>query len=103
MAAYERGLQVVLRHPAITFVILVLTIAVNIYLFIVVPKGFFPQQDNGTLAGGIQGAQDASFFAMQQATLRFSNIIKTDPGVANVIAFTGGNGAANKPDLFSWL
>jgi len=100
LAAYESGLQVVLRHPAITFVILILTIATNIYLFIVVPKGFFPQQDNGTLAGGIQGAQDASFFAMQDATLKFSNIVKADTGVANVIAFTGGNGAANSGFVF---
>ena len=84
-----------LRHPAITLMVLLLTIAVNIFLFVVVPKGFFPQQDNGTIMGGIQGAQDASFPAMQSATARFVNIIKDDPAVQNVIAFTGGGGAAN--------
>jgi multidrug efflux pump len=95
LGAYERCLQVVLRHPAKTLMILFLTIAVNIFLFVVVPKGFFPQQDNGTIMGGVQGAQDASFPAMQSSTARFVNIIKDDPAVQNVIAFTGGGGAAN--------
>ena len=95
LGAYERCLQVVLRHPAKTLMILLLTIAVNIFLFVVVPKGFFPQQDNGTIMGGVQGAQDASFPAMQSSTARFVNIIKDDPAVQNVIAFTGGGGAAN--------
>ena len=95
LGAYERCLRVVLRHPAKTLMILLLTIAVNIFLFVVVPKGFFPQQDNGTIMGGVQGAQDASFPAMQSSTARFVNIIKDDPAVQNVIAFTGGGGAAN--------
>ncbi len=95
LAAYERCLQVVLRHPAKTLMILLLTIAVNIFLFVVAPWGFFPQQDNGTIVGGVQGAQDASFPAMQSSTARFVNIIKDDPAVQNVIAFTGGGGAAN--------
>jgi multidrug efflux pump len=95
LGAYERCLQVVLRHPAITLMVLFLTIAVNIFLFVAVPKGFFPQQDNGTIMGGVQGAQDASFPAMQSSTARFVNIIKDDPAVQNVIAFTGGGGAAN--------
>jgi multidrug efflux pump len=95
LGAYERCLQVVLRHPAKTLMVLFLTIAVNIFLFVVVPKGFFPQQDNGTIMGGVQGAQDASFPAMQSSTARFVNIIKDDPAVQNVIAFTGGGGAAN--------
>src|SRR5208337_2885524 len=59
LGVYERSLTVVLRHPAITLVILLLTIALNFYLFVIVPKGFFPQQDNGTVQGGIQGSQDA--------------------------------------------
>jgi len=65
-----------------------------------VPKGFFPQQDNGTAMGGIQGSQDASFLTMQGAAGRFSNLIKSDPAVANVITFTGGNGAANSGFVF---
>ena len=67
------------------------------------PKGLFPQQDNGTIMGGIQGAQDASFPAMQAATARIVNIVKDDPAVANVAAFTGGGGAANGGFIFMAL
>jgi multidrug efflux pump len=95
LRGYERSLAVVLRHPAITLVVLLTTIVANICLFYFVPKGFFPQQDNGTIFGGIQGAQDASFPAMQSAAARFVNMIKDDPAVENIIAFTGGGGAAN--------
>ena len=99
LRAYERSLTAVLRHPAITLVVLLLTMAVNIYLFVIVPKGFFPQQDNGTVFGGIQGAQDASFPAMQAAAARIVNLVKEDPAVANVTAFTGG-GAANSGFIY---
>ena len=97
---YERSLQVVLRHPAITLTILLMTIALNIFLLIIVPRGLFPQQDNGTIMGGIQGSQDISFPAMQAATLKFVNIVKSDSAVANVVGFTGGNGAANGGFVF---
>ena len=92
---YERTLGWVLRHSALTLFVLFVTISLNIFLFWVVPKGFFPQQDNGTVFGGIQGAQDISFQAMQSLTLRFVDIIKKDPAVQNVGAFTGGGGAVN--------
>jgi len=92
---YERTLQWVLRHSAFTLFILFVTISLNVFLFYMVPKGFFPQQDNGTVFGGIQGAQDISFQAMQSLTLRFVDIIKKDPAVQNVGAFTGGGGAVN--------
>jgi multidrug efflux pump len=100
LGAYERSLTVVLRHPAITLTVLLLTIVLNIYLFVIVPKGFFPQQDNGTVQGGVQGSQDISFPAMQSATLKFVDLIKTDPAVANVVGFTGGGGAANSGFIF---
>jgi multidrug efflux pump len=104
LGAYERSLSAVLRHPLITLIVLIITIGVNIYLFSIVPKGFFPQQDNGTVSGGIRGAQDASYRAMQESTLQFVNIIKNDPAVANVIAFTGGNnGAANSGFIYMAL
>ncbi len=64
-------------------------------LFLIVPKGFFPQQDNGTVFGGIQGAQDISFQAMNDLTLKFVQIIKQDPAIDHVGAFTGGGGAVN--------
>jgi len=103
LGAYERSLTVVLRHPAITLTTLLLTIALNIYLFVIVPKGFFPQQDNGTISGGIQGSQDASFPAMQSAAVRFVRAITNDPAVQNVVAFTGGGGAANSGFIFMAL
>jgi multidrug efflux pump len=95
LATYERTLGWVLQHSGLTLTVLLLTIILNGYLFWIVPKGFFPQQDNGTVFGGIQGEQDISFQAMQADTLRFVNMIKTDPAVQNVMAFTGGQGAAN--------
>jgi multidrug efflux pump len=92
---YERTLGWVLANPGITLVVLVATMGLNIYLYGVVPKGFFPQQDNGTVFGGIQGSQDISFQAMNDLTLKFVQIIKTDPAVEHVGAFTGGGGAVN--------
>src|SRR6185369_6555812 len=92
LSLYERSLTWVLRHPAPMLLLLLITIGVNIYLLVIVPKGFFPQQDTGRLAGGIQGAQDSSFTAMRQRMARFVDIVKADPAVANVVAFTGSGG-----------
>jgi multidrug efflux pump len=89
---YERSLTWVLKHPAPMLLLLLITIGVNAYLLVIVPKGFFPQQDTGRLAGGIQGAQDSSFTAMRQRMARFVDIIRADPAVANVVAFTGSGG-----------
>jgi len=97
---YKRSLQLVLKHPAITLGVLLATVAANVFLFIVVPKGFFPEQDNGTVFGGIQGAEDASYQAMHAAVQRFVSIVKKDPAVANVTAFTGGSGAANSGFIY---
>lgn len=95
LAFYDRTLTWVLQHSATTLTVLILTIILNGVLFWIVPKGFFPQQDNGTVFGGIQGAQDISFQAMQALTLRFVEKIKADPAVLHVGAFTGGGGAVN--------
>src|SRR4030095_8329069 len=92
LSLYERSLTWVLRHPAPVLLILLITIGVNVYLLVIVPKGCFPQQDTGRLAGGMQGAQDSSFTAMRQRMARFVDIVKADPGVANVVAFTGSGG-----------
>jgi multidrug efflux pump len=92
LSLYERSLTWVLRHPLPMLLVLLITIGVNVYLLVIVPKGFFPQQDTGRLAGGIQGAQDSSFTAMKQRMARFVDIIKSDPAVANVVAFTGSGG-----------
>jgi multidrug efflux pump len=92
LSLYERSLTWVLHHPAPMLLVLLITIGLNVYLLFIVPKGFFPQQDTGRLAGGIQGAQDSSFAAMKQRMARFVDIIKSDPAVANVVAFTGSGG-----------
>jgi multidrug efflux pump len=90
--AYGRTLGRVLRHPAITLAVLAATIGLNVYLFIHVPKGFFPQQDNGRLNGTIIADQDVSFQSMEKDLLRMVNIVKQDPAVDTVSGFTGGNG-----------
>jgi multidrug efflux pump len=103
LGAYERSLGWVLEHSALTLIVLGITIGFNFYLFAIVPKGFFPQQDNGVAFGGIQGSQDVSFQAMQKATARIVDVVKTDPAVANAMAFTGGGGATNGGFIFMGL
>jgi multidrug efflux pump len=100
---YEDTLTVVLRHPAFTLVVLLLTITLNVYLLFIVPKGFFPLQDNGTLGGGIQAQQNISFQAMQGIVLKYVDIVKADPAVENVMGFTGGQGAINTGNMFVGL
>ncbi len=100
LSFYERTLTWVLQHSGITLAVLILTIIVNGVLFYIVPKGFFPEQDNGSIFGGIQGSQDISFQAMQDLTLKFVQKIKTDPAVLHVAAFTGGSGAVNTGSVF---
>src|SRR6266436_1149158 len=105
---YERSLSWVLRHPRGVLAVTLLTVALNGYLFWVVPKGFFPPQDTGRLQGAIQAAQDISFQAMQAKLTEIVDIIGRDPAVANVVGFTGsqGNGpstATNTARLFVML
>ena len=61
MADYARSLAMVLRHPQLTLMALLSTIGLNVYLFVIVPKGFFPQQDTGRIVGCVQASQDISF------------------------------------------
>ena len=101
---YGKTLSVVLRHPAITLLVLVATIGLNFYLFTHVSTGFFPQQDNGRIQGSIQADQDTSFQAMNKILLQMVNIVAADPGVDTVNGFTGGGGggggAANTARMF---
>ena len=90
LSLYRRSLHWVLENPVLTLTVLFLTILLNVAIVIKIPKGFFPQQDVGALAGGIQGPQDASFPAMDAATRQVENVIMKDPAVQTVIAFTGG-------------
>jgi multidrug efflux pump len=100
LSGYRKSLHWVLENPGITLTVLFLTIALNIVLVYKIPKGFFPQQDTGTLGGAVQGPQDSSFPAMNDAIQRIEAVINKDPAVQNVMAFTGGGGATNTGNIF---
>ena len=93
---YQRSLLWALDSGPVILVILVLTILLNVYLYTVVPKGFFPQQSGGALQGFMQTDQSASFRPTQQRLRQFVDIIRQDPGVADVTAFTGGRAAGGQ-------
>jgi multidrug efflux pump len=100
LSLYRGSLHWVLDNPTLTLIVLFLTIALNVVLIVKIPKGFFPEEDTGAITGGVQGPQDSSFPAMNDAIQQIGGVIKSDPGVANVIAFTGGNGATNTGTLY---
>jgi multidrug efflux pump len=100
LRVYERSLSWVLRHPAITLTTLIVTIALNAFLFWTIPRGFFPQQDTGIVFGRVLGTQNTSFQAMQAAMLRIVDIVRADSAVANVVAFTGGGSGTDTGSLF---
>ena len=100
LSLYRRTLHWVLGRPALTLSVLVVTIVLNVIVIIKIPKGFFPPEDTGALAGALQGPQDASFQAMDDAIRQVSAVIKKDPGVENVIGFTGNSGATNTGSIF---
>jgi multidrug efflux pump len=89
---YGRTLSGVLRHPALTLVSLLVTVALTVYLYIHTPKGFFPQQDTGRLTGQIQADQDTSFQTMDKTLREMVGIIDADPAIDTVNAFSGGGG-----------
>ena len=89
---YGKTLSVVLRHPAVTVAVLLVMVGLNVRLFIRVPKGFFPQQDNGRLSGSIQADQDTSYQAMDKILVQMVKIVAADPAVDTVNGFTGGGG-----------
>ena len=95
LAGYRRTLKWVLNNPGLILTVLALTIVLNVVIAVKIPKGFFPQQDTGVLAGGIQGPQDASFAVMNDALEQIVTTIKRNPAVQSVVGFTGsGNGGA---------
>jgi multidrug efflux pump len=103
LSLYRRSLHWVLQNPGLTLTVLFLTIALNVAIAIKIPKGFFPQQDTGSLSGAVRGPQDASFASMNTAIQQAANVVKNDPGVLNVIDFTGGQGATNTGNMFVTL
>ena len=101
---YARSLTWVLRHPRGMLALTLATMAFSVYLYTIVPKGFFPQQDTGRMFGNIQAAQDISFQAMRQKLTEVVDIIKSDPAVDTVTGFSGGgSGNMNSGRMFIGL
>jgi multidrug efflux pump len=103
LETYRRSLHWALDNSVLMLVVLMLTVALNVVLIMRIPKGFFPQQDTGAITGGLQGPQDASFPLMDNSVKQLVGVIKSDPAVANVIAFTGGGGATNSGFIYTAL
>jgi multidrug efflux pump len=103
LAGYEYTLTRVLRHPAITLIVLILTVGLNVLLFIEIPKGFFPQQDTGRLQGSILADQDTSFDAMNLRLKQMIKIVLADKDVQSLAGFTGGGGGINTARMFITL
>jgi multidrug efflux pump len=100
---YKGSLGWVLRHRRLIFALAIIMVFVNVALYIIVPKGFFPQQDTGRLSGTIMGDQDVSFPAMNAKTNEFIRIVRKDPAVQDVLAFVGGNTAQNQGRMYVTL
>jgi multidrug efflux pump len=99
LSFYRRTLTAALEHPRSVMLILAAVLGLNFYLYNIIPKGFFPQQDTGRIVGTIQADQSISFQLMQQKLAQFVTIIKNDPAVETAVGFTGG-GQTNSGFMF---
>jgi multidrug efflux pump subunit AcrB len=103
---YQAGLQWVLRHQRFTLVVTLLTMVATVWLYTVVPKGFFPQQDTGVIMGATEASQDISFAAMTDLQQRVAKIVLADPAVATLGSFIGagaGSSTVNNGRMFITL
>jgi multidrug efflux pump subunit AcrB len=89
---YDHGLRWVLRHQTLMLLVTLATVGLNVYLFIIVPKGFFPQQDTGRMGGTITGQQDVSFEAIRAKSFDIVALVAKEPGIQNVMSVMGGGG-----------
>src|ERR1700723_3094358 len=103
LAVYRHSLKFVLRHQFVTLVVTFLVACLSGYLYYIVPKGFFPQQDTGRIMGSVQAAQDISFQAMRGKMERYVNIVMADPSVNTIVGFAGGNTVSNQGWFFIML
>jgi multidrug efflux pump len=103
LASYSRSLTWVLAHQPVTLVVTILVACLSVYLYVIVPKGFFPQQDTGRIMGAVMAAQDISFQSMSDKMRRYVNIVMKDPAVDTVVGFAGGNTALNQGRFFMML
>ncbi|OZB46622.1 MAG: multidrug transporter subunit MdtC, partial [Thiomonas sp. 14-66-4] len=99
---YARSLRWALGHPKLMLLVFFSTIALNVYLYKIVPKGFFPMQDTGLLMGSVQADQSISFQDMRKKLERIVAIVRKNEGVQNVVAFSGG-GTTNSAFMFMQL
>ncbi|HBP95970.1 MAG TPA: multidrug transporter subunit MdtC, partial [Pantoea agglomerans] len=96
LAAYGRGLAWVMRHQKLTLLSLLLTVLLNVFLFVVVQKGFFPNQDTGLLMGALRADQNISFQAMKPKMQLFTQIIQADPPAESVMSSMGSGMLASR-------
>jgi len=102
--AYERGLDVAMSWRRTTLMVFFATLALSVYLFVIIPKGFFPQQDVGLISATSEASQDISFEAMKQRQEALGDIVRADPDVATVAMNIGGSGrAGNNGNMFITL
>ena len=92
LALYARGLRVVLRHRFATLMVMLSTIALTGYLYVIIPKGFFPQQDTGQIVGITEASQDISFPAMSERQQALVDILLKDPAIESVASYIGPGG-----------
>jgi multidrug efflux pump len=103
LRTYDVSLQWVLRHQFLILLLTIGTVCLNVYLFAITPKGFFPQQDTGRVSGLIQGDQDLSFAAMSQKMREFTDVVLQDPAIDTVTSFTGGGSGGSTARMFAQL
>lgn len=104
LAIYEWSLRIVLRHQRITLFVTLSTIGLTVYLYVIIQKGFFPQQDTGRLSGNLMADQDTSFQSMSKLLEQYTAVVSEDPAVAGVTSSIGGQmgggGASNTARMF---
>jgi multidrug efflux pump len=103
LTTYRHALKWVLQYQFVTLVVTILVACLSVYLYIIVPKGFFPQQDTGRIMGSVQAAQDISFQAMRDKMERYVSIVTKDPAVSSAVGFAGGNTVSNQGRFFIML
>ena len=103
LTTYTHALKWVLAYQPVTLTVTVMVACLSVYLYIKVPKGFFPQQDTGRIMGGVMAAQDISFHSMSDKMQRYVDIVMKDPAVDSVVGFAGGNTAQNQGRFFMML
>src|SRR5882757_2282627 len=103
LTTYSHALKWVLDYQLVTLIVTIAVAFLSAYLYYIVPKGFFPQQDTGRLGGSVQAAQDISFQAMRDKMEHYVAIVTKDPAVSSVVGFAGGNTASNQGRFFIML